>query len=68
MIAQTPNIKDILKSLPAKDLNRLRYAFQNALTEHALIGDGRFVGVNVENVEGLIIEERFGQWCLGRVK
>lgn len=58
-------IKEILDTLNDEDRRLLMFAFQHELGQIVSLGDGKFVGVNVDRIQHLSIEQRAGVWASG---
>jgi len=61
-------IKETLSSLSDKERRLLMYAFEHSLGQHVTLPDNRFIGVNVEHIKNLEIEESAGVWAVGKVR
>lgn len=61
-------IKEILDKLGVEDRRRLIYAFDNHITQHIELSNKKFVGVNVESIPYLKIEQKIGAWASGVIK
>jgi len=60
------SVKQVLDSLQRKDRDLLFYAFENGLTEIVDLGNGEFIGVNVDGQPNISIAQSAGRWCIGR--
>ena len=58
-------IKDILDNLTKEQRRQLMYGFENSFAQTIDLPDGKFIGVNVANVEDYEILEQKGVWCYG---
>ncbi len=61
-------IKETLNSLSEKEHRLLMYAFEHDLGQHITLPGNRFIGVNVEHIRRLEINETAGVWAIGKVK
>lgn len=60
-------IRELLKRLSRVQMQQLRYAHEQEIAQYIELDDDIFIGVNVEPIPYLIIEERAGDWACGRV-
>ena len=61
-------LKTIIDSLPDESRQQLMYAFEYDLSQYVDYNGNKFVGVNINNLRHLDIEERIGKWSIGIVK
>ena len=61
-------MRDRLNALTIDQQRQLQYAFEQQFSQHVSIGDGKFVGVNVQQVPNLQILESAGTWSYGTIK
>lgn len=62
-------LKDILNSLPLEDRRRLDYAFEYGLSQHVILPDQRYIGVNINpKASHLEPETILGKWSIGKIK
>lgn len=61
-------INDILNSLLPEQKNQLLYAFEQGFTQIVIYKPGYFVGVNVNEIGNLDLENQEGVWSCGRIK
>ena len=61
-------IKEILKSLTPEQRKQLLYAFENNIPQYICIDGNRFIGVNVDHINHLIINQTEGVWSIGYLK
>lgn len=61
-------IKETLSSLSDKEQRLLMYAFEHGLGQYVTINGNRFIGVHVEHIRNLEVEEAAGVWAIGKVK
>ena len=61
-------IKETLGALSDKERRLLMYAFEHSLGQHVTLPGNRFIGVNVEHIKSLEVEDVAGAWAIGRVK
>jgi len=59
-------IKPILDSLRPDQKDLLMYAFENNISQRVKLKDGRFIGVHINEDSDTIIEERVGNWVIGK--
>ena len=62
-----PTMRDRLNNLSIDQQRQLQYAFENQFAQYVEIGNGKFVGVGVQNVKHLKIEEAAGTWSYGTI-
>lgn len=61
------SIKAVLDSLTPEQRRHLFHAFDNSFGQYLTLDDNRFIGVNINNVPNLIIEEQIGVWAYGQI-
>lgn len=61
-------LRELIKKLTDVQLKQLKCAFEQDIAQYIELDDGIFVGVNVEPLTNLEIEEQSGDWACGRVK
>jgi len=61
-------LKEALDKLEVEERRRLIYAFDNHITQHIELPNKRFVGVNVESIPNLKIQQKIGVWAMGVIK
>ena len=61
-------IRDLLEKISALDRQELIYALEEEIAQYIELDGGIFIGVNVEPLQHLIIEEQTGAWACGKVK
>ena len=57
-----------LNNLSVDQRRRLQYAFENQFSQYVEVGQGKFVGVNVQPLKNLKIVENAGTWAYGEIK
>lgn len=60
-------IKRILARLTDQERSQLMTAFEGMFEQYIELPDGKFIGVNVRPIKGLLIEESAGVWSYGTV-
>jgi hypothetical protein len=58
-------IKAVLDSLTDSERRQLMYAFENEFAQYIDLPMGRFIGVNIEPIKHLEIQEKAGVWAYG---
>ena len=58
---------DRLNSLTVDQRRRLQYSFENQFSQYVEIGNGKFMGVSVQSLKHLKIEESAGTWSYGSI-
>jgi len=61
-------IKEILDTLKDHERQQLMYGFEHEFSQYVCLPDGKFIGVNVNSIKHLEIEQQVGAWCTGIVK
>jgi len=61
-------IKTILNTLQDEQRAQLMCAFEQGFTQIVIYEPGKFIGVNVQNVGNLDLENQEGVWSCGRIK
>ncbi len=61
-------IKELLNRLQPFERRQLMYAFDQEIAQYIELDGGIFVGVHVEPLKHLVIEEQAGVWACGKVK
>lgn len=62
------NIKQILASLTQAQRTQIDYAFENGLINQFIeYAPGRFIGVNIQNLSNLQIEQTAGLYSAGTI-
>lgn len=61
-------IKTILESLHEEQRDQLMYAFEQGFTQIIIYAPGQFIGVNVQHVGNLDLQNQEGVWAIGRIK
>ena len=62
-----PSMADRLNSLDDDDRRTLQYAFEQGFGHHIDLGNGNFIGVNVEHIQNLETQEIAGTWAYGKI-
>ena len=60
-------LKEIIDRLNDNDRRFLMYAHVNQLSQYVDLPGGKFIGVNVEHIRNLQIENKVGSWAYGNV-
>jgi hypothetical protein len=60
------SIKDVLDSLKPQQRREIFYAFDNNISYHIPLGDGRVLAVHSNNVPNFRAEATAGHWAIGR--
>jgi hypothetical protein len=58
-------LREILNSLTPDQRELLNYAFEHQIGQHVEYETGKFIGVNVENIDYLSVEQSQGNWSSG---
>lgn len=61
-------VKEELDKLTENQRRLLNYAFEHGLSQYVELPGKRFVGVNVDSLKTISIEESVGAWSTGVVK
>lgn len=61
-------IRQILDSLSEQDRRFIQYAFDNQMSQYVEYEKGKFIGVNVDTIKKLNIENSVGVWSIGSIK
>ena len=61
------SLREILNSLSADQRALLDIAFEQELGQHVEYEVGKFIGVNVENIDYLTVTESRGCWSIGDI-
>lgn len=61
-------MRERLNKLTVDQSRRLQYAFENQFSQYIEIGDGKFIGVGVQSLKHLKIEESAGTWSYGTIQ
>jgi hypothetical protein len=61
-------IKDIFENLNDEDRRQLLYGFEHEFAQFVCLPNNQFIGVNVENIKHLGIEQKAGVWSTGTIK
>jgi len=61
-------IRELLARLETLQRRQLMIAFDQGIAQYIELDGGIFVGVHVEPLTNLIIEERSGVWACGRMR
>lgn len=62
------SIKTILSTLEQKKKDQIQYAFEQGLVnQYVEYEPGRFIGVNIQNLPNLIIEQTAGSYSAGSI-
>lgn len=61
-------VKKALASLSDTDRKLLFIAFENEQAYYIRLSDNRFIGVNVQTIPNLLIEESAGLFSIGRIQ
>ncbi len=59
------NVRDTLKSLTDDQRDLIMDKFNKVESGIVELGEGRFIGVHIEDFSGKIIEDSLGAWCVG---
>ena len=62
-----PSMADRLNALEDNERRTLQYAFEQGFGQHIDLGDGKFIGVNVEHIQNLQVDESAGAWAYGTI-
>ena len=62
------SIKDIFDALSDDDRRQLLYGFEHEFAQFVCLPDDKFIGVNVDNIKHLEIEQKAGVWSTGVIK
>jgi len=60
-------LRELLKQLSPRQMQQLRYAHEQEMAQYIELDGGIFVGVYVEPIKHLVIEEQTGVWACGKV-
>ena len=60
-------IKKILARLTDQQRSQLMTAFEGQFEQYIILHNGKFIGVNVRPIKGLLIEESAGVWSYGSI-
>ena len=60
------SLKSILDNLEIEDRRRLIHAFNQHLSQHIVLPNNRFIGVNI-SIPNFQVEEQVGVWSTGKV-
>lgn len=61
-------IKELLRTIPDHLRKQLMCAFEQGIEQIVHLDDEQFLGVNVVNPTGYIVEEEAGKFSYGKVK
>ena len=61
-------IKEILDGLKDHERQQLMYGFEHEFAQYVCLADQQFIGVNVDKIQHLEIQQQVGVWCTGLVK
>ena len=61
-------MRDRLGNLSLEQQRQLQYAFEQQFAQYVEVGADKFVGVNVQHIAHLQIEESAGTWSYGTIK
>jgi hypothetical protein len=61
-------IKDIFENLNDEDRRQLLYGFEHEFAQFVCLPDNQFIGVNIDNIKHLKVEQKAGVWATGTVK
>jgi hypothetical protein len=59
-------IRDVLDELSPQDRRLLTYALDHDIGQVIKLPDKKFVGINIQPCENMIVLERVGDWCYGK--
>ena len=60
-------LKDRIQSLPAEQQRQLYYAFEHGIAQYVEVDQASFVGVNVDKIKNLQVEDKAGAWSFGTI-
>lgn len=61
-------IKETLDDLKEHERQQLMYGFEHEFAQYVCLPDNKFIGVNVNKIQHLEIEQQVGVWCTGTIK
>jgi len=61
-------LRQALDNLDPVQRRQLMYAFEQEIAQYIELDGGIFIGVNVDVLNNLEIEEQSGVWAYGRIK
>jgi len=59
---------DRLNNLTVEQRRRLQYSFEQQFSQYVELPDGKFLGVGVDSLKHLQVEERAGTWSYGTIR
>ncbi len=62
------NVRDTLKSLTDDQRAIIMAMFDKVESGILELGEGRFIGVHIEDFSGKLIEDSLGAWCVGHLE
>ena len=61
-------MRDRLNRLTVQQQRQLQYSFENQFSQYIELPDNKFIGVGVQSLKHLQIEESAGTWSYGTLK
>lgn len=61
-------VKEIFDSLTPEEKKQLIYSLNQEIGQIVKLSDGRFIGVNIHLLRGLLVDQKQGVWSLGTLK
>lgn len=58
-------VRETLKNLTDEQREVIMSKFNKVESGIVELGEGRFIGVHIDNFIGMIIEDSLGAWCVG---
>ena len=62
------SISEILKTIPERERARLNTAFESGFSQMVIYKENQYVGVYVDGLPNLVVEQKAGNWSAGRIK